>query len=141
MSAVQRPRVKPSAFEEQSWRAYATRFLLGGTVATLAWYLGHRFGPVVGGLFLAFPAILPASITLVRSHAGNQAASNDALGAAVGSVGLIAFGAVVWLLAPHVVAWQVLGLATLTWLLVSASLWTILELAFGPLRDRQIPGA
>ena len=30
--------------------------------------IAARFGPVIGGLFLAFPAIFPASATLIEKH-------------------------------------------------------------------------
>jgi hypothetical protein len=136
MSAPPRPQFKPGTFEEHSWRDYAVRFVIGGIITTLAWLLAHRFGPVVGGLFLAFPAILPASMTLIREHTGKQAALNSALGAAAGSLGLVAFGGVVWLLATRIAPWQVLGAATLAWFVVSAALWTAMEMALGPLRDR-----
>ena len=137
MSAPPRPQLKLGAFEEHSWRAYAARFILGGIITTLAWVVAHRFGPAVGGLFLAFPAILPASMTLVREHSGKQAALNGALGAAAGSLGLVAFGGVVWLLATRIAAWQVLGAATLAWFVVSTMLWAVLEIGFGPFRDRE----
>jgi hypothetical protein len=62
--------------------------------------------PVVGGLFLAFPAIFPASATLIEKHvrkrkekavcrergAARKPAALDAAGAALGSFGLAAFG-------------------------------------------------
>ena len=70
------------------------------------------FGPVIGGLFLAFPAIFPASATLVEKHVrerkekaglagarrGKEAAALDAAGATLGSFGLAAFGLVIWLM-------------------------------------------
>jgi hypothetical protein len=70
---------------------------------------------VFGGLFLAFPAIFPASATLVAKHEtqkkqnagiatssrGRQAAAMDAAGAALGSVGLAAFALTVWKLLLH----------------------------------------
>ena len=67
---------------------------------------------IVGGLFLAFPAIFPASATLIEKHVrrrkekagfsrvrrGREAAALDAAGAALGSLGLAAFAVVIWLL-------------------------------------------
>ncbi|HWO32650.1 MAG TPA: DUF3147 family protein, partial [Candidatus Acidoferrum sp.] len=47
------------------WHEYAVRFLLGGAITVIAGLLAKRFGPMFGGLFLAFPAIFPASATLV----------------------------------------------------------------------------
>jgi hypothetical protein len=48
--------------------------------------IASRFGPNLGGLFLAFPAILPATLTLVARHTRNaKPAGADALGAALGA--------------------------------------------------------
>lgn len=66
------------------WSEAALRFLFGGAMTAAAGLLAKRFGPVVGGLFLAFPAIFPASATLVestrkkRSEAGACAAPCEA---------------------------------------------------------------
>ena len=74
--------------------------------------IAARFGPVIGGLFLAFPAIFPASATLIEKHVrerkekvglagarrGKEAAALDAAGATLGSFGLAAFGLVIWLM-------------------------------------------
>jgi len=53
---------------QTSWRDYAVRFLFGGTLTAVTGVIARRYGPGVGGLFLAFPAILPASLTLLASH-------------------------------------------------------------------------
>src|SRR5579885_2292570 len=110
----------PSRLKKTSWREYAVRFAFGGLITALAAFLGARFGPAVGGLFLAFPAILPASLTLVKEHEGD-----DAAGAMAGSIGLIAFGALVWVLASSLPAWLVLILAALAWLLVGVFVWRL----------------
>jgi nicotinamidase-related amidase len=44
------------------------RFALGGAMTVIAGLIASRYGPVVGGLFLAFPAIFPASATLIEKH-------------------------------------------------------------------------
>ncbi len=41
------------------------RFLFGGACTVAAYLVAKHFGPAVGGLFLAFPAILPASASLI----------------------------------------------------------------------------
>jgi hypothetical protein len=79
----------------------------------------------VGGLFLAFPAILPASLTLVSQHDGRRRALDDARGGRLGSVGLIAFGLVVWVTATTWAPLAVLVVATLVWLLIDGALWAI----------------
>ena len=131
--------MKPSAVKEASWKEYATRFAFGGLITGVTGLIAHKFGPIVGGLFLGFPAILPASLTLVAKHEdereekhgeksagrGLQAAGVDAAGAAIGSFGLLAFGSVVWALAAQHPAWETLGLATLAWTAVSLIGWVI----------------
>src|SRR5207237_8482076 len=79
--------------------------------------------PAFGGLFRAFPAILPASATLLEQHDGQKAAGVDSFGAIMGAIGLMAFGAVVWVLSPRLSPWLVLPLALAAWFLVSAGLW------------------
>ena len=44
------------------------RFVFGGAITVGAGLLARKFGPAVGGLFLAFPAIFPASATLIEKH-------------------------------------------------------------------------
>jgi hypothetical protein len=110
-----------------SWHDYAVRFAFGGLIAALAGFLGTQFGAAVGGLFLAFPAILPASLTLVKKHEGEEAAGDDAAGAVAGSVGLIVFGALVWVLAASLPAWLVLVLAAMAWLVVGILSWLLAQ--------------
>jgi hypothetical protein len=50
------------------WHEFLTRFLLGGSVTVATGLIAAHFGPVIGGLFLAFPAILPAGATLIEKH-------------------------------------------------------------------------
>jgi hypothetical protein len=56
---------------------------------------------------------------------GTDAAAIDALGAAMGSVGLVAFAGICWWLIPKYPAPLALGGATFAWLLVSFSIWII----------------
>lgn len=131
--------VKFSALKETKWYEYAARFLLGGFVTAIAGAITVKFGPVVGGLFLAFPAIFPASATLVEKHEskrkeklglngkrrGREASGADATGAALGTVGLLVFGTLVWLLLPKMSSWLVLTLATLAWFGIAVLVWII----------------
>jgi succinate-acetate transporter protein len=103
-----------SALKATKWYEYALRFLFGGAITVITGVLARRYGPVFGGLFLAFPAIFPASATLVEKHErekkqragiaktirGREAAALDARGAAIGSIGLIGFAFTAWRLAP-----------------------------------------
>jgi hypothetical protein len=112
------------------WYEYGVRFLFGGAITVIAGLLAKRFGPVFGGLFLAFPAIFPASATLVEKHdrqkkgkagitnttRGRQAAALDARGAAKGSLGLACFALLVWKLLPVWNPGVVLSVALSLWL-------------------------
>jgi uncharacterized protein DUF3147 len=128
-----------SALHEIRWYQYAVRFLFGGLITAMAGVIAKEFGPVVGGLFLAFPAIFPASATLIEKHEKErkqehglngtvraaEVVSTDAAGAAIGSLGLVVFAVVVWRLIPnHSTGWA-LGAATFAWLAVSALLWDL----------------
>lgn len=122
-----RVRIELASLRKTSWSDYAIRFVFGGLITAVAGLIASKYGPVVGGLFLAFPAILPASMTLVEKHDGKRKAQADTKGSAVGAVGLLAFGAVVWLLAGRLPAWLVLGLALLAWLCAAVGLWVALR--------------
>jgi hypothetical protein len=128
-----------SALQTTPWTDYAVRFLFGGAIAVLTGLIAKRYGAAVGGLFLAFPAILPASATLVEKHEGRkklragikgstrgrQAAALDARGAASGSVGLICFAVSVWKLLPSWNAAVILIIGTMIWLGASVLIWRI----------------
>jgi hypothetical protein len=129
-----------SALTETKWYEYAVRFVFGGLITAIAGVIAKTFGPVVGGLFLAFPAIFPASATLIEKHerrkarragkkdpelAGRRAVAVDAAGAALGSVALFAFAFVVWQLEPLRSTGLVLPVATLVWISVSLLLWWV----------------
>jgi hypothetical protein len=132
-------RVNPAALKQNKWHEYAVRFLFGGVVTSIAGIIAEKYGPGVGGLFLAFPAIFPASATLIEKHErqrkekhgvkaanrGRNAAAVDAAGAALGSIGLMFFGAMVWWLAPLLSAGKMLLLATVVWAGVSILAWLI----------------
>ena len=108
---------------------YAMRFVFGGLVTVGAGLISTRWGPVVGGLFLAFPSILPASLTLVAKHTRlTSAAGADALGAVLGSLGMLGFAVVVWAMADSLPAWLLLALALLVWMLLAAAAWSLFQL-------------
>jgi len=60
-----RIRADLSALARTRWYEYISRFLYGGAVTALAGTIAKKYGPIIGGLFLAFPAIFPASKTLI----------------------------------------------------------------------------
>jgi hypothetical protein len=129
-------RMRASALRQSHWYEHALRFGLGGLVTVLAGVIADRWGPGIGGLFLAFPAIFCASSTMIEKHErqrkqrhhlngerrGTDAAALDAEGAALGSIGLMSFALVVWLFAERCDL-LTLAVAAIVWLLVSITVW------------------
>jgi len=144
MTARSSARFNMAAFRATPWTEYATRFLFGGSVTVLAGLIADKFGPAVGGLFLAFPAIFPASASLIdkqkrdqspksdasetkasRKRRGRRAAGADAVGAAMGALGLMTFAVAAWRLLPQRGLSLTLTCATLAWAGVSLLAWVV----------------
>lgn len=121
-----RPSLDLRCLKEASWKEHALRFLFGGLIAALAGLVGNALGPLVGGALLAFPAILPASLTLAKKHAGKKAAMDEAKGATLASVALAAFGAVT-MTATKLPFAMSLALALAAWVLVAGGLWAFVH--------------
>src|SRR3984957_17072296 len=131
-------RVNWPALKQSRWYEYVLRFALGGLATAMAGFVAQYFGPEAGGLFLAFPAIFGASVTLIEKHErerkeklglagqrrGTDAAALDAAGAGLGSIGLAAFGLGVWLPAPGMRLGS-LAFGSVAWILVSVLLWRL----------------
>jgi hypothetical protein len=129
--------IRLSALKGTKPHEYLVRFVLGGLVTVAAALVAERFGPIVGGLFLAFPAIFPAAATMLEKHErelkekaglspgkrGRMVAGVDAGGATLGTVGLSIFALVLWRALPGHSPWVVLSGAVASWLIVSSGLW------------------
>jgi hypothetical protein len=130
---------KFSALKESKPHEYLVRFIFGGAATVAAGLIANHFGARAGGLFLAFPAIFPASATLIEAHEkkrmrkigrdgtnrGRLAARIDAAGSALGCVGLAGFALTLWLLLPaHGALWVMIG-ALAIWMTISVVLWEI----------------
>ena len=126
-----------SALKETRWYQLLVRFFLGGLITAAAGLIAKQYGPGVGGLFLAFPAIFPAGATLIEKHErerkerlglhgtvrGRKAASVDAAGAAMGSIGLLLFALLISHWVTDYQPWIVMLGTTLAWMAASAVLW------------------
>jgi uncharacterized membrane protein (GlpM family) len=119
-SVEERITIEPSRLRELDVGALGVRFAFGFTVSVIVGAIGLAAGDRVAGLFLAFPAILPASLTLIAEEDGEDKAKVDAAGACFGGVGLSAYGAASWFLLSRVapvaaelgalVAWAVVAI-------------------------------
>jgi uncharacterized membrane protein len=120
--------IKFSALRESRWYELVIRFVLGGAATVAAGVVAKICGPLVGGLFLAFPAILPASATMIEKHEckrkerlglhglrrGREVAALEACGTAIGSFGLI------------------FVLATAVWAAVAVLIWSMRRICYRP---------
>lgn len=124
------PQLRPQEIAKHKPSDYVVRFAFGAAISLAAGLIGMKFGPVVGGVFLGFPAILPASLTLIEKKDGKQQASIDAIGAALGAVAMVAFAIAVIVLASRwgVVATLVAGL--IVWLLVAFGLYALVATVY-----------
>ena len=128
-----------SAIKGIKLHEWMIRFVFGGAVCVAAGMIAQHYGPVLGGLFLAFPAIFPAGASLVEAHEkqhkarvgldgtnrGRLIAAIDAYGATMGCFGLAGFALIFWLWLPRTSSWVVFPLATLVWLTLSVGLWLL----------------
>jgi hypothetical protein len=126
------------ALKTTKWWEHLIRFIFGGAITVIAGVIAKKYGPAVGGLFLAFPAIFPASATMLERHEqeekeekgvdpgrrGCDAAALDARGAAIGSIALMLFAVFVWRLLPTHSIWIIVEAGAL-WLTASVALWLL----------------
>jgi hypothetical protein len=134
-----RLKLKFNSLKETTPVEYISRFVFGGILTVLAGLLADHYGPVLGGLFLAFPGIFPAGVSLVEKHktlrenaegkrgtwSARGEASCEAAGASIGTLGLVGFGAVLWRGLPTHTFWPILFTAGGTWVAASWLFWLI----------------
>ncbi len=127
-----------AALGKTHWSEHLARFAFGGMVTVATGLIAHAYGPGVGGLFLAFPAILPASLTLLKKHDGRDEARQAAAGSRLGSIGLIGFAATTALCAAKGALVSLIA-ATAVWAAVSFILWQAVfgQVARTPRRGRR----
>lgn len=124
------PEVHPEKVRRHRFGDYAVRFVFGAAIALVAGIIGMAFGPKVGGVLLGFPAILPASLTLIEKKEGKDEAAVDSVGAILGAVAMIVFAIFVSLTA---VSWGAVAsilVALAVWLAVAVGLYFLVALVF-----------
>ena len=139
-----------AALKETSAKDYVIRFVLGGITTVAAGMIATKFGPTVGGLFLAFPAIFPATATLIAEQQtskkereglsgvvrGRLAAALEARGTSLGAPALAIFLLIVWLLVKKYSPSAVLLIATIAWLVAAVSIWLGFKRLSHPVKAR-----
>jgi hypothetical protein len=132
-----RLKLRFDSLKETKPREYISRFVFGGVVTVLAGFVADHYGPVLGGLFLAFPGIFPAGVSLVEKHkimrekaegklgirSARGQASVEATGASAGTLGLVGFAVVLWQGLPDHKFLLVLLTAGVAWIAVSGVFW------------------
>jgi Protein of unknown function (DUF3147) len=120
------PVLRPGKLRQVRVRDLAVRFALGAVISVAAAIIGKAAGPQFGGGFLAFPAILPASLTLIQEEEGTRRADRNALGAVLGGVGMVVFAITGELCFGRVEPFGALALAVLAWAATSFALYALL---------------
>jgi hypothetical protein len=133
---------EPGSLKGTKLHEHALRFAFGGACTVLAGLIAQRYGPAVGGLFLAFPAIFPAGASLIVKHEeekkqeigsdgtrrGRILAGIDAKGAALGALALGVFALVVWRGLGSGGTAETIAVAGTAWVFAAAALWGLYRL-------------
>lgn len=128
-----------SRLGESRWYEYVVRFIFGGCITAFAGLIAKHYGPAVGGLFLAFPAIFPATATLIEKHEkekkkeqgkdgtirARMAVGLDAIGTSIGAIALAVFAIIIWRELPHSSLPAVLISAVLAWMVTAWMGWML----------------
>ena len=129
MSAV--PRFKPSKLKDVAPPDLLIRFAFGAAISFIAGLVAIEWNSKAGGLFLAFPAILPATLTLIEKQESKRDAEENDEGAMLGSVAMIAFAAAgVWALRA-VASGAALAIASVAWLATAVALYIVMVIVRG----------
>jgi uncharacterized membrane protein (GlpM family) len=119
----ERPRLKPANLREANARELGIRFAAGAATSVVVGLVTLAFGPHVGGILLAFPAILAASLTLIEKQEDAVEAREDARGAIAGGVALVFFAMATTTLITHLPGGVTLAIAAVVWLVAATSLY------------------
>jgi hypothetical protein len=107
-------------------REVLVRFALGAAISIVAGIIGKTAGARFGGSFLAFPSILPASLTLIQGKEGTRRADRNAIGAVLGGAALVVFAMIGEAGFGHIEPFLVLVLCLAGWFVTSFALYGLL---------------
>jgi uncharacterized membrane protein (GlpM family) len=106
------------------------RFVFGAAISAAAGITSVIAGAEPGGILLAFPAILPATLTLIEKEEDERQAEDLDVGSILGATALAAFAVVVWKYIDGGSAPVVLLTATAAWLATAVLLYLGLRVVF-----------
>lgn len=127
--------LRPGALRDIPSRDLLIRFGFGAAISAIAAWVAIVAGSGPGGILLAFPAILPATLTLVEREEGERKAEDLDVGAVLGALALAPFALVIWQYVDTGSAPLVLALGTIAWLVASV----LLYLGFRCVHYREVP--
>jgi len=125
--------ISPRAIRDVRPRDLIIRFAFGAVVSAVAAVLAIVIDPRFAGIFMAFPAILPATLTLIEEEGSERKAKDDDVGAILGAAALVLFGGLTWWLVPKLGAAPALVIAIGGWLIAAVTLYLGLRIV----RSRQ----
>lgn len=121
-----RPELDLRSIRQARPRDYAIRFAFGAAISVAAALVSQAVGARFGGAFLAFPAILPASLTLIQENDGSRDADRDAIGSILGGLALVVFATVAEVGFRRIPAPAVLACCLAGWLATASLLYRLL---------------
>jgi hypothetical protein len=122
----ERPRLQVGKVLKAKPRDLLVRFMTGAVTSIGAGAVALVFGARTGGIFLAFPAILAASLTLVEQKEDGVDAREDARGAIVGGGAMGLFALVVALTVMQVSGALALLIGAAVWLVSAVAIYALL---------------
>jgi uncharacterized membrane protein (GlpM family) len=120
------PVVKLGELRQVRPRDILVRFALGAAISIVAGVIAKTVGARFGGGFLAFPSILPASLTLIQAKEGTRDADRNAIGAVLGGAALVVFAMIGEAAFVRIEAFLALAMALAGWLVTSFALYALL---------------
>jgi hypothetical protein len=120
------PAVDPGKLGRLRPGEYLIRFALGAAISITSGLIGLNLSTRFGGSFLAFPSILPASLTLIQKKEGIHRADRSAIGAVLGAAGLVVFAMIGEAAFGQLGPFTALVLALAGWVVTAVALYGVL---------------
>jgi hypothetical protein len=117
------------ALREIRPRELAVRFAFGFAVSVVAGLIGVAAGQRAGGVMLAAPAVLPATLTIIERQEGRGPAVTEVQGSVPGAVALVGFAVVAAVTTDRLPLTAALLSALATWVLAAIAGYFVLAAA------------